>query len=111
MDFVVVEVRPLPLDAIGGCGPGLHLDKGGTVAVNEISIVRNVGNYMNAGRFQRVAPLWLDGAGELDQVKAFATGGKDRFAQRLDFSGRGVEVTGIQRDDVLVVGLFSAGMR
>src|SRR5262245_46919787 len=99
MDFVIVEVRTLPLDAISGCSPSLHLDKRGTMAVNEIRIVRNVSNDMNAGCFQGVAPLRLDGAGELDQMKPFATGGKHRFAQCLDLSGRGVEVTGIERDD------------
>lgn len=110
MDFVIIEIIAFPLDEIGAGGPVLHLSQGRTGGINEIGIVGDVGDDLDAGLFERVAPFGLDRAGELNEVKAFDVAGRNGFAQGFDFGSGGVKRTGIQSDDVLVVCFFCAGM-
>ena len=81
-----------------------------SIAIDKITIFRDIRDDLRADGKEFIAPLGLDGAGELDKVQMFAEESADRFSQGLDGCPAGIEVAGMEGDDIVVIAQFDAGM-
>ena len=124
VNLVAVGERPLPLNELLARG---HAQKGGgrsSGAAHQVSVVRHVGNRLKAAGAQRIEPLALDRADELNQAQRRRVSRRRRaLRRRLRRHCRGaakaheatggalvrrVNRAGAQQQDVEIVAHFGA---
>ena len=112
MNFVIVQISTFPLDVRRLGGQRLHPRNRPSVAIDQISILRDVTDNLRAGAEKGFPPGGLHRAGKMNQVHPFAGERRRRFAQRLGFWQRSVQPGGIELDDIILVPHFhQAGQR
>src|SRR5262249_24625879 len=103
LDFVIRKKRSIPLHEVGIVGPEMDPRQSLTGPVEEVGVIGDITDDGGARSEELVVPLGLDGANELNQVQSLAVEWGDRLAQRPNLGPCGVQSTGVESDQVLVL--------
>ncbi len=103
MNFIFSAVSAFPLDMRSGRRQTLHFGKALGIAIDEVGVLGNVTDDLNAGGQKIVAPLRLDGTDKMNEMEAFTGKLADAGAKRLDFRLGSVQMFGIEHDHIVFI--------